>query len=60
MLSKQELLDGYKKIMGAAEAEEEVTKIMTQVDKNGSGEIDYSGKTYDNSIQIRIRIRIYQ
>jgi hypothetical protein len=39
-------LEGYKKIMGAAEAEEEVKKIMSQVDKNGSGEIDYSGTNF--------------
>ena len=31
--------------MGQAEAEEEVTKIMSVVDKNNSGEIDYSGST---------------
>lgn len=35
-------MSGYKKIMGAAEAEEEVSKIMQQVDKNNSGAIDYS------------------
>jgi len=29
VLSREELLQGYKKIMGAAEAEEEVNKIMT-------------------------------
>jgi hypothetical protein len=28
VLSKEELFNGYKKIMGAAEAEEEVNKIM--------------------------------
>lgn len=29
-------------MMNAAEAEEEVNKIMSQVDKNNSGAIDYS------------------
>ena len=43
VLSREELLAGYKKTLGAAEAEEEVTKIMQQVDKNNSGAIDYSG-----------------
>jgi calcium-dependent protein kinase len=37
------LFSGYKKILGVAEAEEEVNKIMQQVDKNNSGAIDYSG-----------------
>ncbi len=32
------------KIMNAGEAEEEVNRIMSQVDKNNSGAIDYSGK----------------
>ena len=35
---------GYQKMMNAAEAEDEVNRIMTQVDKNNSGAIDYSGK----------------
>lgn len=43
VLSKTELMEGYKKTMNEAEAEEEVNKIMAQVDKNNSGEIDYSG-----------------
>lgn len=30
--------------MNAAEAENEVTRIMSQVDKSRSGVIDYSGK----------------
>ncbi|KAL4466461.1 hypothetical protein ABPG73_019079 [Tetrahymena malaccensis] len=42
MLSQEELLNGYKKIMSAVQAEEEVKKIMNQVDKNKSGKIDYS------------------
>jgi hypothetical protein len=32
--------------MNAAEAEEEVNRIMLQVDKNSSGVIDYSGTIY--------------
>ena len=31
-------------MMNAAEAEEEVNRIMAEVDKNNSGAIDYSGK----------------
>lgn len=30
--------------MNAAEAEDEVNRIMAEVDKNNSGAIDYSGK----------------
>lgn len=41
-LSKQELIDGYRAIMGDAAAEEEVEKIMKVADADGSGEIDYS------------------
>ena len=43
-LSREELLIGYKKIMSAVEAETEVNRIMTCVDTNHSGHIDYSGK----------------
>ncbi len=35
---------GYKKIMKIANPEEEVERIMEQVDQNNSGVIDYSGK----------------
>lgn len=42
MLSKEELINGYKEIMNLVEAEEEVRKIMASVDKNKSGKIDYS------------------
>jgi calcium-dependent protein kinase len=58
VLSKDELVEGYKKTMGQAEAEEEVNKIMAQVDKNNSGEIDYSGT--NTSSQPRIRRCIHQ
>lgn len=42
-LSRDELIEGYRKIYGEL-AEEEVDKILARVDANGSGEIDYSGK----------------
>ena len=42
-LSREELLIGYKKIMDAVEADHEVNKIMSCVDTNNSGHIDYSG-----------------
>lgn len=41
-LSRDELIEGYKKIYGEL-AESEVDKILARVDTNGSGEIDYSG-----------------
>ena len=44
-LSKDELVEGYRKIYGDM-AEEEVNKILEKVDADGSGEIDYSGKLF--------------
>jgi len=41
-LSTDELVKGYRKIMGDAEAEAEVEAIMKVVDVNGSGYIDYT------------------
>lgn len=41
-LSRDELVEGYRKIYGEM-AEEEVDAILARVDANGSGEIDYSG-----------------
>jgi calcium-dependent protein kinase len=41
-LSRDELIEGYNKIMGDLAAEEEVDKIMRIADADGSGEIDYS------------------
>jgi calcium-dependent protein kinase len=41
-LSREELIEGYRKIYGGM-AEEEVDKILLKVDADGSGEIDYSG-----------------
>jgi Ca2+-binding EF-hand superfamily protein len=40
-------------MMNEAEAEEEVNRIMSEVDKNNSGAIDYSGKA--RLIMVRIR-----
>ena len=44
-LSRDELIEGYRKIYGEL-AEEEVDKILAKVDVNNSGEIDYSGIKY--------------
>ncbi|CAG9316717.1 unnamed protein product [Blepharisma stoltei] len=41
-LSKDELLAQYKNTMGANQAEEEVQRIMKEVDVDGNGFIDYS------------------
>ncbi len=41
-LSREEILEGYKKTMGEEEAEAEVNRIMAMVDLDKSGEIDYS------------------
>jgi calcium-dependent protein kinase len=43
MLSREELIIGYSKMMPYEEAEVEVEKIMSQVDKNNSNAIDYTG-----------------
>lgn len=45
-LSREELIAGYEKIMGTKEAEREVDNIMSTVDTNKSGFIDYSGKYF--------------
>ncbi len=42
-LSKEELIIGYKKVMSEIDANELVDKIMTVVDKNNNGAIDYTG-----------------
>lgn len=41
-LSREELLDYYSKEMGPEQAAEEVNRIMTQVDTDNSGFVDYS------------------
>lgn len=41
-LSREELLDGYTKIMGAVAAELEVERIMNSVDVDKNGTIDYT------------------
>ena len=43
VLSREELILGYSKNMGEQEAIDEVNRIMVEIDKNNSGEIDYSG-----------------
>ena len=45
-LSRDELIIGYKKIMNEVQAQEEVDRIMSVVDKNNSGAIDYTGKIF--------------
>ena len=42
-LSHEELVIGYSKFMDRPQAEEAVKKIMSIVDNNNSGLIDYSG-----------------
>ena len=42
-LSQEELVIGYSKFMDRPQAEEAVKKIMSIVDNNNSGLIDYSG-----------------
>lgn len=42
LLSSEELLIGLKKIMEEEEAEKEVKRIMSAIDTNNSGKIDYS------------------
>ena len=41
-LSKDELLEEYTKMMGEADAREEVERIMKEVDSDNNGFIDYS------------------
>jgi len=41
-LSRDELINGYQKIMGLTNVEEEVDAIMRAVDNNNSGSIDYT------------------
>ena len=43
ILSREELIIGFKKLMNAAEVEEIVDGILRSVDANNSGSIDYSG-----------------
>jgi calcium-dependent protein kinase len=45
-LTREELILGYKKIMNAVDAEEEVERIMKTVDTNNSGAIDYTGECF--------------
>ena len=43
MLSRDELLKGYSKIMSYNEASDEVERIMNTIDINNSNSIDYTG-----------------
>ena len=58
VLSREELILGYSKNMGEQEAIEEVNRIMVEIDKNNSGQIDYSGNLI--LLMIRICCRINQ
>ncbi len=42
VLSKEEIYDGYKAILGETEAKKEVERIMTDIDIDKSGTIDYN------------------
>ena len=42
-LSREELLEGYKKILDKENVESEVDAILAAVDTDNSGFIDYSG-----------------
>jgi calcium-dependent protein kinase len=42
VLSREEILEGYKRFMNDADAEAEVNRIMEQVDIDKSGFIDYT------------------
>ena len=41
-LSREELLNGYRKTMGSSEAEVEVERIMREVDTDDNGYVEYS------------------
>jgi calcium-dependent protein kinase len=45
-LTKEELIQGYRRILNVNDPEEEVGKIMQMVDNNNSGTIDYTGTTF--------------
>jgi len=42
VLSREEILEGYRQLMSDEEAQEEVNKIMEMVDLDKSGSIDYT------------------
>lgn len=42
MLSKEEIIEGYEEIFGIPINEEEVDKLMKEVDLDGNGSIDYT------------------
>ncbi|CAD8156509.1 unnamed protein product [Paramecium octaurelia] len=45
-LSREELVNGYKKVMSDIDAETQVDEIMKKIDADGSGSIDYSEFVY--------------
>jgi len=42
VLSKQEIMEGYKDIIGKAQNNEEIEEIINKIDNNNNGLIDYS------------------
>ena len=42
VLSREELIEGYRKILGVIDVEKEVDQILAIADTNNSGELDYS------------------
>jgi calcium-dependent protein kinase len=42
VLTKEEIFDGYKSILGEVEAEKEVERIMNEMDLDKNGSIDYN------------------
>ena len=43
-LSKEEIMQGYKEVMGAKLTESELEAMFEEIDSNNSGEIDFNGK----------------
>jgi calcium-dependent protein kinase len=48
-LTREELVQGYKKILNVSDPEEEVEKNKKMVDNNKSGTIDYTGTKFANN-----------
>ena len=59
ILSKDELIQGYAEMYGSHQrACVEVDIILNKLDLNGSGEVDYSGKTIFEKYSLSFRILI--
>ena len=57
-LDKEELIDGYEKVFNDRKlAEDEVDRIIEEIDIDGNGVIDYTGIIY---IYIHIYIYVYR